>query len=515
MALERRTVERLVGKWRLRGRALAGQGRVAAELLRGAPVDLSGVIGPVLLLGQAMAKAQATGVAAAMADPGFAALPLDLQGTLAAEAVRWSELRGALGSMAFDRRLPTLGAVTVAGAAAASRGANAAGVAISSRLEALTNPAGVAGLTVETFWAVSSEGRVALGRLLAADLALTGEYDFDVLAEAEAALDGAAPLAPDPVALIRRVEAVRVPAFRDLPVVRAKMAVIPSGTDMPTLAKLLVGEAEAWRLLVAFNGLRYPYVSEDPLDQLGDPLGTRALAGPVLAGSTTIPLLDVTGLYPDQRLRFDAGDHAEEVTIKAVDATTATATLASPLAGKYLLDAVVTVYAPVYELLGRVLVPGETIQVPILAAGSDQAALGPPGRLALDADRVYGTDVAVTPQGRLSATAEGGLALVAGVGNLVQALRHRFAVPRGSLPHYPSYGSGLEAFIGFRDAPFWEFLAMVEARQTALRDPRIDHIGTFAARFSGDRLEVEMDAVTTSGEQFPALRVEAPVLRGG
>lgn len=473
-------------------------------------MDLSVVLGPSLLMAQGYAKACEATLAYLMQDrdvpleAGFDDLPLDRQGTILALLVSWTQLRGTLSSLAFGHRLPTLNAITAETPEGARYGSNARGVAIASRLEALANVGGLAGLTFETFWSISEAARVALGRLVATDLALTRSYDFDVLGEAEILLREGAPLVPDAATLLKQIEAEKVPAYLEAPAVQANLGTVPDQTSIQTLAQIFLGDMSRWRDLVTYNNLRAPYISSDPLDQLGDRQGSVTVSVDAGIGDTVITVEDVSQLYLDQRLYFDTGTSTFLRTIVAINKTLHQVTLDTAFTEMVPYTSLVWIYPPSYDVIGRVLEPGGRIMIPVAQLVGGRSARAPEMAEVLDVDRVYGIDVAISVTGGLSAT-EGDLTRAIGIPNVLQALRNRLQVPRGSVAHHPQYGCGLHDFLGRLSTAYAGFFATVESRQTLLRDPRISMIKDLTVTQDRDRLLIEFSGVTKNEEQFPAI----------
>ena len=434
--------------------------------------------------------------------PDFHQMTLDWQGSLLNLSVLWGQLRGTLGSLAFSRRLPTLNAITSTTPEGLRFGSNARGVTLSSWFEALTNMGGVAGVTFHSFWTMTPPARQALGRLVAMDLALQRGYEFDPLTEAEILLRGALPLVPDIDRVMRQIEQKRVPTYRETHAARSRLAVVPDHTSIQAVAQIAMGDAALWRDLVAFNNLRAPYISTDPLDQLGERQGALTLRLSVVAGSRTIQVMEIDQVYPDQRLYFDAEGTAFLRTVTRVDRETFTVALDRPLPVAVPIDTLVWVYSPDYDVLGRVLVPGESILVPVLVAAGVPAH-APDLEGLPNLERIYGSDVLADAWGRLT-TEEGDLTVVAGIPNLIQALRHRLEVPRGSVVHRPLYGCGLHDILGRLATPYVEFYALVESRQTLLRDPRIAQVRDLTVTQEMDRLLVNFTGVTKAEETFPS-----------
>jgi phage baseplate assembly protein W len=501
-------VRDVIGRAKTRGATLSTLGQRLVDLSTRSSLDLSSPLGASLLIAQGYAKAVEVGCSTLQADPGYVALPLALQGDLARQAVLWAELRAGLGAFAFQARWPLLDTVLSATPGARWFGSNSRGVELSAKLESLTNAPAMAGVSVDTFWAMTPSARTSLGRLVSVDLVLTRTYDFSLIGELLVLLTEGAPLLPDVDVLLARVDSVRAATYREAPIRSVRAVIITEGDTLQDLAQKLLGSSDAWPELAQANSLRFPYLSDEPVAQLGDVQGHTVLQAQAVLGSTVLTLVSAAGLYVDQRIRLDNGFDAEVVQITAVDPDQNQAFVSPPLQHTYGTPSVLTVYAPSYDVTGRVLRTGDTILVPVNTGRSGTSL--DRNLQTLSAARLYGDDVALSAQGAFLVT-EGDLQRTSGLKNLTQALRHRYATPQGSLPYHPQYGCGLDNFLGLTRQPWFDLLVAVEARRTALRDPRIARVTSMTAEAQGDTMSLEFSAITTDEEQFPSTRVTVPL----
>lgn len=148
---------------------------------------------------------------------------------------------------------------------------------------------------------------------------------------------------------------------------------------------------------------------------------------------------------------------------------------------------------------------GEWIQVPIATgalpsvAGSE-APNAASARGAVEEDeRLFGVDIYVSPGRDLELDpATGDIRLVGGVDNLIQSMRHLFALPVGALHTAPSLGSYLarEAEGSFASSLQLRLNA-IAARRTLQQDPRIARVRSLVVSTANGAVRVacELDAI--------------------
>jgi hypothetical protein len=494
------SVEVFAAKAYRRLATIAFQGQQAIELAERSPVDVSAIVGGVLLLGTAVARGVMSVLALAMSSPGFQSQNLAFQGRIGALARSAASIRGEMGSFAASRRMPTIeGLVHVFDGLPTP---NARGTGISSAMEKAFNAPATLGVSFDLFWSITPEGRESLGRLIAVDPVLDRNYDFDPLTEGVAVMDDIVPTVVNADPIIKRFSDAGTTPQKT--VVTSLPVTITQGMTLAALAAKVLGDAEAWRRIAAFNDLRFPYISSDPTDRLGNPLGPAMLAAPATLGSRTLVLTSVQGIYPDVRILIKNGFHSDTVTVTDVITGSSTVFIKEALSRDYPRQSTLTLYPPSYDIQGQVLSPGDVLLIPLVEVAH---ALGITGlRISPHRDprAMYGIDVAVTPVGEVMLDEKAGdLMLRGGPDNLKQALIDRLRTTRGSLPYHMLYGFNLEPFIGFRSAPIFPFFAAFEGRQSFLADPRVLSVDTINARISGDTLLLDFSLTTTADQKFP------------
>lgn len=295
--------------------------------------------------------------------------------------------------------------------------------------------------------------------------------------------------------------------------------VVQQGDSIEGIAQRLLRDRSRWRDLVALNRLRYPFLSDDPADQLGRPLLTTSLSVPFHGGlvlqlvdydqgayaSGNYVLLsgtggalgqqiwDLTTIFGWGRLRLGYMQWSSEMQAGFTAAQLAALPQQNLL---YLVGvpnhtygsgAPVAVYADPALQRSFVLGTGMLLRLPADASSSN---------VLLISDSEYrdllGTDLALGRDGTLSLALRD-LATVSGVDNLAQALRIRLTTELGELIRYPDYGNALLARIGSTD-PSLRLFAYAEVSRAVLADPRIERLRSLSVDQAGDALRVSVAA---------------------
>ena len=139
----------------------------------------------------------------------------------------------------------------------------------------------------------------------------------------------------------------------------------------------------------------------------------------------------------------------------------------------------------------------------VLLAGQQQikipsASQAPSG--VVDRDSVFGTDIAM-PHGRLQVTASGDLATVSGVENLTQALTNRLASHTRDLQFHPDYGCDVYKLVGQGGTATTDRLAVTLVSRAVRSDGRVQSIARATGTIQGDRIAVQVDAVSVDGRR--------------
>jgi len=109
-----------------------------------------------------------------------------------------------------------------------------------------------------------------------------------------------------------------------------------------------------------------------------------------------------------------------------------------------------------------------------------------------DVERKLGIDLKLSDEGDLVIGTDGDLRQVMGIRNGVQALKHKYTTPIGSLRPHPQYG--LIKFYGrkFREDEFT--LVEAEVRRTTATDPRFNGLNKVQIVRERDKIGISVEA---------------------
>ncbi|ECN9265224.1 hypothetical protein ZL58_14405 [Salmonella enterica subsp. enterica serovar Typhimurium] len=143
----------------------------------------------------------------------------------------------------------------------------------------------------------------------------------------------------------------------------------------------------------------------------------------------------------------------------------------------------------------RVLLTGALIRVPAPAGMIDIV------RNASQPGQVYERDIKMTNR-RLTLNADGDIAVVAGVKNLTQQLKHRINTPTGQLRRHPGYGCRIHELRGKINGPLANHLAAKYLKASIDSEYRIDHTESVTATMEGDVIHAHAVGVAIAGDNI-------------
>lgn len=286
------------------------------------------------------------------------------------------------------------------------------------------------------------------------------------------------------------------------------------------IAAQQLGNAARWTEIAAINRLRWPFLSDDPADQLGEPLYTTALVQPYAGGlaiatsgydaasfaAGTYVLLAGTGgaqgqPFWDLVTVFGWGTALPSGQFWSAELTGALSTaslaslptgnvlyLASSPSHSYAAGTPVALYADPTLGRTRVLGTGMTLLLPITGDLSNVLTISDDEYATL-----LGTDLAIDRDGFLS-LASRDFATVTGTANLAQALRVRLTTELGALVRHPDFGDDLLRYVGSTD-PNLLTIAYATVSQCVLGDPRVERVAAIAVTQADDTLAVSVSVM--------------------
>lgn len=287
---------------------------------------------------------------------------------------------------------------------------------------------------------------------------------------------------------------------------------VRQGHSLERVALNFMGDASNWIQLAILNSLDYPYISDDPtfvrqVKATGTVTFTRTGAS---TGNVTIPAgssvyVPATANAPARYYTTDAqcvipnGTNTVDQSVTAVAAGELWNTPALTITGLSFSVANLASVKNANPITGgdilNVLFPGDRL----LVYTDDTGATGTEGVniQALQGTDFYGAllgvDIGLDKNGDLQADSRGGIALVSGLDNLREALRHRLQIPLAWYPYYPFYGTGIERAVGQRGETYWLQWAALEAERTVRTDPRISNVQNVTVDFASGVLTLSMD----------------------
>jgi hypothetical protein len=341
---------------------------------------------------------------------------------------------------------------------------------------------------------VSATGKQILDDIENVDFVLedASDYGFDAAEylatlEKEAIVDTETSLASE----IAKLDIVSDNYVRieDLEVVK-----VNADQSLEEIATAQLGDPGRWKEIAAYNNLRYPFISSDPLEQYGPPIKALTLTGGIAPTDLKIDVSAVDGIGTGYRLWIVEGAVTEEKFVESVDENTLEVFVTTAFVGTFTAAASVTLYNNPDHIIGVVLQPGDELKVPKAATTREDVGVLDKYTSDQDAETLLGTDIQLGPDGFIvinSTTKD--VDTISGVDNVVQALDLRFHVTPGSLLHHVRYGNPAIPFIGqVLGEPFR--LAVISEMEDGLRsDARVHRARVTKYDVEGDSAVVEME----------------------
>ena len=281
---------------------------------------------------------------------------------------------------------------------------------------------------------------------------------------------------------------------------------VVEGDTILSITDKFLGDPQKAAELIAFNDLRYPYISSSLAERTGTILaewllqGVQSSQGSGLLSGVPIPLAGalsatLVGGNPQagDYLVFDGAQTQEAREVTTVDSTTSVLSWTAPLAYAYGDGTAVYLCKP-YSTGGTVLGPGDTMMIP----SNSQKSLSMVAQNG-STESNLGADIALNADGTFAPfTGTGDLPLVSGLVNLQQALRTRLNTAVGALPLHPDYGANQQELHG--PDLVGQVVVESEIKSTLLQDPRVQGVKNVSVTINGTTVTYTA-TITLSGYQ--------------
>lgn len=263
------------------------------------------------------------------------------------------------------------------------------------------------------------------------------------------------------------------------------------------------------RAIIALNDLRYPFISDDPIDQYAFQKGELQVLNTVNGAQVTLGnrhSLRVQELDTVFFRDFTSGLY-ESAIIKHVSVNmdnTVSLTLEKALSNSYAKSAIVSLFVNQQNIQTKVLKTGDTLYLPATIQNIASAKLS--------TSDVYGTDIYLDDDGFMTKV-DGDLKTVSGVDNVAQAVILRWRTPYGQLPGDSTYGNRLFELLGEENAPYYHTLSLAFAKQCAVSDPRVENLEILDLTSELDSIKIRGDVKVVNSDKNKEILTS--ILTGG
>jgi phage baseplate assembly protein W len=285
--------------------------------------------------------------------------------------------------------------------------------------------------------------------------------------------------------------------------------IIAQGDTLESISLSQLGSDQV-ASIIALNNLRYPYISDDPIDQLAQKKGTLQLLGVLNAGSSSFSLGNQNSLIVNALDSIFFSDpisgRFEAVVIKNVvpSSSSVQITSESPLTNSYGISAEATLFVNQENIITSVLQTGAILYLPTVPSAVFSVSQ--------NTSDIYGTDWYVDDNGFFER--EGNqIKLSTGLDNLQQAMTMALRTPRGSMEGEQNYGNKVFGIIGEVSEPYFWNLAEAYSSQCVLQDPRVSAVAESSIVVTEDSSSVVIKAVPATAQNV--VTAQAPLPTGG
>lgn len=263
---------------------------------------------------------------------------------------------------------------------------------------------------------------------------------------------------------------------------------INQGETLELIAQFLLGDIGKTDTLIKINRLRYPYISDNPIDQFAFAKGTARLVGSYTdASSITISNINAVTILSQDTIYVQQGINRSSAVVKSISGSTIS--FVDPLLGSFDQSAILTIFANQQNITTQVLRTGDTLLYPQDAGSSNSQQY----------ELTFGTDWQLDDAGFLKKE-NGDIARVSGYANLAQALLMRFKTAIGSLNLHREYGNKLYTILGEAGTSYFFGLAKYYAIECGSQDPRVQAVDVVDLSTDEDQLYFTL-LITPKGSQ--------------
>lgn len=527
------TINKFINLWKIRAPQIINNTSALVSLIRNVnQIDLTPLASAVLLLSQSYAKCQQLACSIIVQDNLFATLPLTSQQQILTAYKGWNELITFLSAVAFQENLIVLESITSASSNARLFGAHVLNPAtINSKLESILSVSTLAGVTPMTFYSFTTKAREELVQIISIDWALSNDptvYGFsttgDILNLISDVLNNVVPKAVNVNALTTQLTKAALSGLTITQPFQIRPVIIPPKATIESLALQYTGSAVTWPQIALLNSLIFPYITDDPVEQLGTPFTTTPLLQTTLnSGGSSLIVGNIQGIEQGYKILITEGTTEQILTVQSISPipidsidtlidtwdlfdNSGLITVNEVINDTYTSQfATVNLYKSNVDQ-GNILSFGSIILIPVSKNIQNTSVL----TSNIDDPQFLGIDVGTDAIGNLLVS-NGDLELVSGTQNITQALYHRLQTPSNSLVLHPNYGNLLNTFIGRANIPTHAFFMEANLTQSLLSDPRIDTVQGTNANIDGDKINIGITVTLKNGNTLSPDRLLLPI----
>lgn len=269
--------------------------------------------------------------------------------------------------------------------------------------------------------------------------------------------------------------------------------IIGQGDTLEILCQSLMSDPSQENNLIQLNKLRYPYISDDPVDQFANPKGNIYLVGSYTNPSVlTINNSNAVSIQPNDTIYLQAGLNVGSGVVQSISGSTLT--LQDSISGTFDAGAIVTVFGNQQNVTTQVLKTGDTLLYPFVSGSSLTGANS--------FNLVFGTDLKLDDNSFLMRSDQGDIVTVSGLDNLGQAVKMRLQTLFGALLLHPEYGNQMLLHLGEAGTPYFSGLARYYALECVSQDPRVHSVDVADFSIIQDKVYLNLKIVPI-GSQDP------------